>query len=122
MDTRGAAVVVLAVLLPVPALADRHTMECFLGGSPEKQQAVSMRASCAVDPWDLLTASSPAQYGSRGLLPNAAPDQDPDATATKDGGSELKSNSVFLVGEISEYITGTDSGTKIDGWMLGGRV
>lgn len=139
MDTRRVAVFVLAVLLPVPAQADRHTVECFTGLSLEKQQAMSARGSCGIQVPDLFFAAEPLPpppppppapiqqdnpVGDRGdWTPDLRAAQDPGAAPAKSAAvREVKKHAVFVVGELAQYVAGKDSGIRLDNWMVGLRL
>ena len=139
MDPRRLPLLLLLILLPVPVRADRHTVECFGGASPEKKQSLSVRVSCGVrvksDPASPLPSPTPPppplQSGQQvphpitdlgnGTAASSATGNTGATPAKKDGLPELK-RSVFLVAEAAEYIAGNDSGKRLDGWMVGPRL
>lgn len=119
----------LAVLPPVPAQADRHTVECFGGFTPEKQQALSLRVSCG-----FLALPTPGMLSDQDV-PQTVPVGMNDTTRssaamgmwvepeTGHGGtrSKVKKGSLVVVVEAAEYVAGRDSGHSLDAWMLGFR-
>lgn len=123
MDTRRLPLLLLLVLLPVPAQADAHNMECFAGLSPG---SLAVRLSFGV----LLEGTV---YG-----PDSAPQGVADGrnetsrlSAATDTGAEpaegdgkkprKRKGSLFLVAEADKYVVGRDSGHALDGWMIGVR-
>lgn len=115
----------LAVLLPVPAQADRHTVECFGGISPEEEQALAARVSCGFAVVSGSYAIGDIIQGALGggtasLSASTGAGRDPDEA---DGGRRRRKGktSLFLIAEGAEYIAGRDSGEALDGWMFGAR-
>lgn len=132
MDTRRLPLLVLLVLFPVPAQADRHTWECFTGLSPEKSGALSARGSCGYALWSVETLSPPPPppapnqdrpVGHRGNgTAHLRAARDAGVVAAKSAGeSKLTTHAVFVVGEVAQYIAGNDSGVRLDNWMAGVR-
>lgn len=129
MDHRRLRLLLLAaVLLPVPAQADRHTVECFLGTSLEKQQAMSARGSCGVQvpvP-DLSAGATESPTPIQGDRGNGTSDlrtaQDRGAAPAKSAAVRgVKKHALFVVGELAQYVAGNDSGVRLDNWMVGLR-
>ena len=107
MDLRRLALLVPLILLPVPAHADRHTMEAFAGLSTEKSAA--QRYAFAVLQREWCTTTVDSSDGARNWTP-----------CVPGPGSQRKA-SVFVVGEIADYFVGKDSGRSLDAAMLGVR-
>ncbi len=138
MDLRRLPLLLLVVLLPVPAQADRHKWECFGGVSPEKQQAVAGRVACGfrvvgIEAAPAAPAPAPTPDPNQVTPPlpvgdflkgtarlRAATDTGP-APAHADGGRKPTKGSLFLFAEAAEYIAGMDSGHTVDGWLVGLR-
>lgn len=97
-------VVLPLVVIPVPAQADDHNMECFTGLTPEKEQAVAARLSCGILVYGQYAKSNDAQ-----------------GTVGTNGSGEVMKGSFFAFAEAAEYVAGRDSGESLDGWMLGIR-
>jgi len=108
MDSRRLPLLMLlAVLLPFPAQASEHKVECSAGISTEKQQAVAMRLACGY-----------RLAGKESLisLRQAAGTSEAPRTET-----EVNVTSFFLFAEAAEYVAGTDSGRRLDAGMIGLR-
>ncbi len=126
MDTRRLPLLLVLVLLPVPAQADRHFTECFVGISPEKQQAIAARLSCGIrlvgilvnDVGQATPVTGDLLKGTARLRAALDTGAEP---AKADGGPSPTKRSLFLFAEAAEYIAGMESGHTVDGWMIGLR-
>lgn len=125
MDTRRRLLILLLlVLLPMPARADQHNMECFAGVTPEKQESLTLRLSCglkvvstSIDGVTQWGVDNRGRSGTTRLSWARGMGADPDGSY----GSPKVRRALFVVAESAEYVLGRDSGHSLDGWMLGLR-
>ena len=115
METRRLPVVLALLLLPVPAWADRHTMECSSAISPEKEQSLAARVSCGV-------SAKKFYYSIRKGIPRLQQARPAGTAADLLGWGDPKTKAtIFVVAELAEYIAGRDSGETLDGRLFGAR-
>jgi hypothetical protein len=91
MDTRRLPLVLVLLLLPVPAAADRHKVERAAGFS---SGSVTFRYSEALRVWD-------------------KPDRNPNGKRGQE--------SLFVFGEVGLHVAGEGSGRTLEDFSLGGR-